>query len=191
MPFTFPEWALGSFTVRAFNALYVRRFGRGVRRSVAHFERFFWPLDAVAHWNRIYGARGFTQLQSVLPERDRPGATARLLAHAARRGGASFLCVIKDCGEEGEGVLSVPRPGVSVALDLPVRRGTRALVEELADLVVAEGGRVYLAKDAFLRADQFAAMEPRLAEFRAIRARWDPARRLGSAQSARLLGDRP
>jgi FAD/FMN-containing dehydrogenase len=191
VPFTFPAWALGRVSVRAFNALYFRSFGRGVRRSVVHFERFFWPLDSVTHWNRIYGASGFTQFQSVLPERERPGATARLLALAARRGGASFLCVIKDCGAEGEGVLSFPRPGVSVALDLPIRRGTRALVEELADLVVAEGGRVYLAKDVFVRPDQFAAMEPRLAEFRAIRERWDPERRLRSAQSVRLLGDRP
>jgi FAD/FMN-containing dehydrogenase len=86
-------------------------------------------------------------------------------------------------------VLSFPRPGVSVALDLPLRSGTRALVEALADVVAADGGRIYLAKDAFVRADQFAAMEPRLAEFRAIRARWDPAGRLRSAQSVRLLGD--
>jgi FAD/FMN-containing dehydrogenase len=97
--------------------------------------------------------------------------------------------VVKDCGDEGEGLLSFPRRGVSVALDLPVRRDTRALVEALGDLVIAEGGRIYLAKDAFLRADQFQAMEPRLPEFERVRDRWDPERRLKSAQSQRLLGD--
>jgi len=125
----------------------------------------------------------------VLPESERPGAVRRFLAEAARRGGSSFLCVIKDCGAEGEGLLSFPRPGVSVALDLPMRRDTRALVEALADVVLAEGGRIYLAKDAFVRADQFAALEPRVAEFNRLRDLWDPRRRLRSAQSVRLLGD--
>jgi FAD/FMN-containing dehydrogenase len=189
VPFRFPGFALNDLSVAAFNRLYRAGFPREPRPSVVHPEKFFWPLDAVLHWNRIYGRRGFTQFQCVLPERERPGAVRRFLEAAAARGGTSFLCVLKDCGEEGEGVLSFPRPGVSVALDLPLRSGTRALVEALADVVAADGGRIYLAKDAFVRADQFAAMEPRLAEFRAIRARWDPAGRLRSAQSVRLLGD--
>jgi len=173
--------------VRAFNELYFRI--PRARRAIVHPEKFFWPLDTIRHWNRIYGRRGFTQFQSVLPEHERPGATARLLELAAARGGASFLCVVKDCGEEGEGTLSFPRRGVSVALDLPVTPRTRALIEELGDLVAREGGRVYLAKDTFLRADQLAAMDPRLAEFRRVRERWDPGLRLRSAQSVRLLGD--
>jgi FAD/FMN-containing dehydrogenase len=119
----------------------------------------------------------------------RSSSARRLLAAAAARGGSSFLCVVKDCGAEGEGLLSFPRPGVSVALDLPRRRSTRALVEALAELVIAEGGRVYLAKDSYLRADQLARMEPRLAELRRVRERWDPERRLRSAQSVRLFGD--
>src|SRR5690606_8125518 len=157
-------------TVRLFNAVYARSVPRGVGRGVVHPGKFFWPLDAVRHWNRIYGRRGFTQFQCVLPERERPGATRRFLAAAAGRGGSSFLCVLKDCGEEGEGILSFPRPGVSVALDLPLTAGTRALVEELAEVVIAEGGRIYLAKDALVRADQFRRMEPRLAEFERVRA---------------------
>jgi len=189
VPFRFPSWVLNDLSVRLFNAIYGRRFPSRPRPEVVHPEKFFWPLDAIRHWNRIYGAAGFTQFQCVLPERERPGAVQRFLVEASRRGGSSFLCVIKDCGAEGEGLLSFPRSGVSVALDLPVRSGTRALVEALADLVLAEGGRIYLAKDAFVRADQFAAMEPRLEEFRRVRERWDPERRLRSAQSVRLLGD--
>jgi FAD/FMN-containing dehydrogenase len=189
VPFPFPGWVLNDLTVRLFNAVYGRSYPGRLRRAVVHPEKFFWPLDAVRHWNRIYGARGFTQFQCVLPEGERPGAVRRFLAEVARRGGSSFLCVIKDCGEQGEGLLSFPRPGVSVALDLPVRGGTRALVEALADVVIAEGGRIYLAKDAFVRADQFAALEPRAAEFNRLLDRWDPRRRLRSAQSVRLLGD--
>jgi FAD/FMN-containing dehydrogenase len=189
VPFDFPGWALNDLTVRLFNAVYARSVPRGVARGIVHPEKFFWPLDAIRYWNRIYGRRGFTQFQCVLPERERPGATRRFLEAAARRGGSSFLCVLKDCGEQGEGILSFPRPGVSVALDLPMRRDTRALVEELAEVVIAEGGRVYLAKDAFVRADQFRRMEPRLAEFERVRGAWDPGRRLRSAQSVRLFGD--
>jgi len=189
VPFTFPGWALNDLTVGLFNAVYSRRFPRRPRRRLVSPEPFFWPLDAIRHWNRIYGHRGFTQLQCVLPEHDRPGATRRFLEAQARHGGASFLCVIKDCGEEGEGLLSFPRRGVSVALDLPIRPDTTEHVRAMGDLVAEEGGRVYLAKDAFLRADQFERMEPRLEAFRRVRDRWDPERRLRSAQSVRLLGD--
>jgi decaprenylphospho-beta-D-ribofuranose 2-oxidase len=189
VPFRLPGWVLNDFSVGRFNAIYRRTFPRTPRRGVVHPEKFFFPLDAIRHWNRIYGAGGFTQFQCVLPERERPGSVRRFLEEAAERGGSSFLCVLKDCGDPGEGLLSFPRPGISVALDLPVRRGTPALVEALADRVVAEGGRIYLAKDAFVRADQLAAMEPRLEEFGRVRDRWDPQRRLRSAQSVRLLGD--
>ncbi len=200
VPLVAPGWLLNPWTVRAFNALYygrTRLWGRRrTRRGVVHPEPFFYPLDAIGHWNRLYGPRGFTQYQCVLPEEapGGPAAAARrfldLLTRAGREaGGASFLCVIKDCGAEGEGVLSFPRPGISIAVDLPVRDRTRELVAALNELVLAEGGRIYLAKDAFTRAEHFRAMEgERLAEFEAIRRRYDPEGRLASAQSVRLLG---
>jgi len=189
VPFRLPGWVLNDATARLFNVVYWRRQSRRPRSGVVHPELFFWPLDRIRHWSRIYGARGFTQFQCVLPERERPGASQRFLAEAARRGGSSFLCVVKDCGPQGEGLLSFPREGVSIALDLPIRRNTRELVEALADVVTAEGGRIYLAKDAFVRPDQLAAMDSRLDEFRRVRERWDPQRRIRSAQSVRLLGD--
>ena len=102
-----------------------------------------------------------------------------------------MLCVIKDCGAEGVGLLSFPRPGISIALDIPIRDDTQALVDALNELVIGEGGRVYLAKDQFTRPEHFRAMEPRLAEFQRIRRQWDPEGRLRSAQSVRLFGDRP
>jgi FAD/FMN-containing dehydrogenase len=158
---------------------------------VVHPQKFFWPLDSVRHWNRIYGARGFTQFQCVLPESERPGAVRRFLAEAARRGGSSFLCVIKDCGAEGEGLLSFPKPGISIALDMAVRDDTQRIVDALNERVIAEGGRVYLAKDAFTRPEHFRSMEPRLPEFERARRDWDPEGRMKSAQSVRVLGDAP
>ena len=135
----------------------------------------------------MYGRRGFTQYQCVLPEGERPGATRRLLELMTELGGASFLSVLKDMGEEGEGLLSFPRPGVTLAVDLPVRPGIAELVARLNALVIAEGGRIYLAKDAFTTAEDFPRLEPRLPAFLAERARWDPQGRLGSALSDRLF----
>jgi len=158
------------------------------RRRVMHPEAFFYPLDAVGHWNRLYGRRGFTQYQCVLPDAAGHGAARRFLELLTRRGGASMLCVIKDCGAEGPGLLSFPRPGISIALDVPIRDETQSLVDALNLLVIAEGGRIYLAKDAFTRAEHFRAMEPRLPEWTRIRRRWDPQGRL---RSARIFGDAP
>jgi FAD/FMN-containing dehydrogenase len=123
----------------------------------------------------------------VVPEAERPGAARRVVEELARRGGASFLSVIKDCGAEGEGLLSFPRPGISIAADLPARPGVQELVDALNERVLAEGGRIYLTKDAFTRREHFQAMERRLPAFQEARRRWDPEGRLGSALSRRLL----
>lgn len=196
IPVVLPGWVLNRLSVRVFNALYYQRtrlWRGGVRRGIVHPESFFYPLDALRHWNRLYGPRGFTQYQCVLPREAEGGPAAaaeRFLRVLSEAGGASFLCVIKDCGPEGEGLLSFPRPGISIAADLPVRRGTRDLVDALDEQVLREGGRIYLAKDAFTRPERFRAMEAeRLAELQRVRTRYDPHRHLRSAQSVRLLGD--
>jgi FAD/FMN-containing dehydrogenase len=191
VPFDLPGWVLNRWSVRAFNALYYRQHLKRRRRRLMDPDSFFYPLDAIAHWNRMYGPRGFTQYQCVLPEEAGRGAARRFLELLTSRGGASMLCVIKDCGDEGEGLLSFPRRGISIALDIPIRPGTQALVDALNERVIAEGGRVYLAKDQFTRPEHFRAMEPRLDEWTAIRRRWDPQGRIRSAQSVRLLGDKP
>ena len=98
--------------------------------------------------------------------------------------------MIKDHGPEGIGLLSFPRPGISIAVDLPVRDHTQSVIDALNEHVVREGGRIYLAKDAFTRAEHYRAMEPRLAAWEEIRRRWDPEGRLRSRQSVRVLGDR-
>ena len=189
VPFVFPGFVVNPWTVRTFNALYYHTPRSW--RAIAHPEPFFHPLDAIGDWNRLYGPRGFTQYQCVLPESAGPGAARRFLETLTARGGASMLCVIKDCGDEGPGLLSFPKRGISIACDIPIRDHTQALVDALNERVIAEGGRIYLAKDAFTRPEHFQAMEPRLGAFQQLRRSWDPEGRIRSAQSIRLFGDRP
>jgi FAD/FMN-containing dehydrogenase len=189
VPLVPPFSLVTPLSVRAFNSLYYHLPRR--RRGVDNPESFFYPLDVVRDWNRLYGPRGFTQYQCVLPAAKGPQAARRFLELLTRRGGASMLCVIKDCGPEGVGLLSFPKAGISIALDIPITDATQSLVDALNEEVIAEGGRVYLAKDAFTRPEHFRAMEPRLPAFLAVRRKWDPEGRIRSVQSVRLFGDRP
>jgi FAD/FMN-containing dehydrogenase len=191
MPLELPSFALGRASVQAFNTCFYWKHLPRTRDSLISWETFFYPLDAIRKWNRMYGPRGFTQYQCVLPDSAGPGAARRMLEILTRRGGASFLCVIKDCGPEGKGMLSFPRKGISIALDIAVRDDTQALVDALNERVLQEGGRIYLSKDRYTRREHFVAMEPRLPEFQRVRALWDPQGRIRSAQSVRLFGDRP
>jgi FAD/FMN-containing dehydrogenase len=190
VPVNFPDWALNNLSVRAFNTAYYHKHGNRTKRAVVHPHPFFYPLDAIHHWNRIYGKRGFTQYQCVVPHEAGIETMRRIFRTVAAAGTASFLCVVKDFRRDGAGLLSFPRPGVTFTFDIPVReRETQRLVDALNDLVASNGGRVYLAKDAFTRPEHFRAMEPRLDEFNAVRRWWDPGSELRSFQSIRLLGD--
>jgi decaprenylphospho-beta-D-ribofuranose 2-oxidase len=190
IPFDFPSWIMNPLTIRVFNVLTYRKHWARIRRGIVHPESYFYPLDKLRHWNRFYGSRGMTQYQCLLPDEAGPGAARRFLEHLAAQKVGSPVCVIKDHGAEGIGLLSFPRPGISIAVDLPVRDNTQSVIDSLNDHVAREGGRVYLAKDAFTRAEHFRAMEPRLSEWEAIRRKWDPECRLRSRQSVRVLGDR-
>jgi FAD/FMN-containing dehydrogenase len=187
VPFTAPNWLLSRLTLRMFNGAFYRRHPKIPRPRLVDPWSFFYPLDAVRNWQRLYGARGFTQHQCVVPRSAGTAAVAELLQRFVAGGGTSFLTVVKDCGPEGEGLLSFPRPGISVALDIPFSDRTQGLVDSLNEHVLAVGGRIYLAKDAFTRPQDFAAMDPRAGEFLRVRERWDPERRLRSAMSQRLF----
>jgi decaprenylphospho-beta-D-ribofuranose 2-oxidase len=190
LPFDLPSWLLNRLTIRVFNAMVWHKHFPAVRRGIIHPETYFYPLDKLRHWNRAYGRRGMTQYQCMLPDSAGPDAARRFLELMAQLGASSPVCVIKDHGAESLGLLSFPCPGISVAIDLPVRDDTQSVIDALNEHVIKEGGRVYLAKDAFTRAEHYRAMERRLPEWEAIRKRWDPDGRMRSRQSVRVLGDR-
>lgn len=190
VPVLLPDWFLNRLNIRAFNELKYRAQW-GVRKGFLHPQSFFYPLDAILNWNRFYGARGFTQYQCVLPPSG--GASYRKLFEILlKNGGTPFLVVVKDFGAEGRGMLSFPRPGLTFAIDMPIVAGeTQALVDTLNEFVAGEGGRVYLAKDAFTRPEHYRAMDPRVDAWNEVRRSWDPDARLRSSQSVRLFGDEP
>jgi decaprenylphospho-beta-D-ribofuranose 2-oxidase len=186
VPFNLPSAVLNPLSIRLFNELYYRRIPAAGRQRTLPLEKFLYPLDALGHWNRIYGRRGFYQFQCVIPDRSAtPGITALLETIArARRG--SFLAVLKTLGCGGRGHLSFPARGYTLAMDFPRTDAVPALLRELERITLKHGGRVYLAKDALLSAEGFAAMYPRLDSFRDVLARVDPNGRFASDMARRL-----
>jgi FAD/FMN-containing dehydrogenase len=184
LPFALPGFLFNPLTARALHLVIFQVLARGA--PFAHYQKFFYPLDAIDHWNRGMGPRGFTQYQFVLPF-DRGAQNLRaILERIARSGLLPSLNVLKRMGRAGSGPLAFPQEGYTLAIDFPIRDGTRTLLQDLDRLVLDAGGRIYLGKDAFLSADTFAAMYPRLAEFRALKAKWDPEGLFTSDLSRRL-----
>jgi len=181
----FPSGILNRLTVKAFNTAYYAVHRSAARRLVS-IEKFFYPLDAIDQWNRMYGKRGFVQYQIALPQASGRAGLCTILSRLARSGRASFLAVLKRFGDAGNGLLSFPLRGYTLALDIPVARGLVPFLRELDRMTLDYGGRIYLAKDAVLRAEDFAAMYPKLESFRAIQRKLDPQRLFSSSLARRL-----
>lgn len=184
VPFDLPGPLLNRWSVSAFNALYYRANRPG--SSLVDFDTFFYPLDAIGEWNRIYGRAGLIQYQCVLPKHASRKGLGLLLGWISASGAGSFLSVLKLFGPQ-EGLMSFPMEGYTLALDF--RAGDAsvlALLDELDAIVADLGGRVYLAKDARASARMIEQGYPHLARFKAIRAKADPGRRFASLQSQRL-----
>jgi decaprenylphospho-beta-D-ribofuranose 2-oxidase len=186
LPFELPGWVLNSASIAAFNAAYYRRVPASGRERTVGFEHFLYPLDAIGDWNRLYGRRGFYQFQCVIPDSEAPRGIARLLEAVAAERAASFLAVLKTLGAEGEGMLSFPLRGYTLALDFPNRHGTAALLARLETITLDHGGRIYLAKDATLSPGGFRRMYPRLADFERVLDELDPRRSISSDMARRL-----
>lgn len=189
VPIDLPSMVLNRTSIRAFNELYYRMGARRAGSShVVSLYPYFFPLDSIGEWNRIYGKRGFLQHQCVIPEANARAALGEILDRVARRGDASFLAVLKKLGQ-GDGILSFPLPGYTLALDFPVKGDILNFLDEIDRLVVDAGGRLYLAKDARQSRATFEAGYPALSRFKAIRKSLDPGGVIRSKLSQRLFDE--
>jgi FAD/FMN-containing dehydrogenase len=185
VPFEFPSWALNPFTIRRFNEV----FGWAQSRKGAHLAPvwpYFYPLDAIRNWPRMYGRRGFLQHQWVAPEPEAKGLLQRVLREISEAGHASFLAVLKKMGPEGQGMLSFPKEGYTLSLDIPMRPGLLEFLDRIDQMVLSAGGRIYLAKDSRMKAELIPEMHPRLEEFRSVLHEVDPDGIFQSDLSRRL-----
>jgi decaprenylphospho-beta-D-ribofuranose 2-oxidase len=180
-----PGFALSAPVVRAFNAFYFRRVPAEGRNVVRPMADFFFPLDRIHDWNRLYGKRGFHQFQCVVPTGAK-GQLKTMMQEIAGAGLASPLAVLKRMGPGRAGYLSFPMEGYTLAVDFPNRGRATGLIGRLIDITAEAGGRIYLAKDSLARADQIAAMYPDLGKWQAATAKADPSRILETDMTRRL-----
>ena len=186
VPFHFPGFVLNGFSIRNFNRLYYRRLRQDHSSAIVDYDRFFYPLDALNNWNRMYGRRGFVQYQCVFPFETSQSALPEILRELRSHNVPVFLAVLKRFGAEA-GLLSFPRPGYTLALDMPISgRQFISFLHELDRLVIRYGGRVYLGKDACLSAQSFREMYPRLADWLRIKTAVDPQNLFSSDLARRL-----
>lgn len=186
VPFVPPVSLVNSMSLRPFNLAYYQLQASKRERALVLYEPFFYPLDNIHNWNRIYGPSGFYQYQSVVPREVGKEAVQAMLKTISLSGEGSFLAVLKTFGDrESFGMMSFPMPGVTLALDFPNQgEKTLALLRKLDRIVSDAGGRIYAAKDARMPPALFESGYPRLAEFVKYR---DPG--ISSAMSRRLLGN--
>jgi FAD/FMN-containing dehydrogenase len=187
LPFEAPGFALNKLTVSAFNALYFHKQMKSYKVFKQDYEPYFYPLDSVLHWNRMYGKGGLLQFQYAIPWEYAREGTIAIMHAVANSGLASFLAVLKAFGDiPSPGMMSFPRPGITLALDFPIKPGKSfPLFERLADMVREFGGRLYPAKDAAMTAPQFQTFYPQWEQFAQYR---DPL--LTSSFWERVTGDR-
>lgn len=168
VPIDLPGFALNKLSVKAFNTLYYNKQRSRTVQIVQYYESFFYPLDAVQDWNRIYGKRGFFQFQALIPTVKGRGAVRDLIDTVARSGRASFLVVFKEFGDiESPGMLSFPRPGVTLCFDFPNEgQKTFTLLKQLEGIVSESGGALYPSKDACMSPDSFQQFYPNWVDFK-------------------------
>lgn len=186
IPFNFPSFALNNLSVKAFNWLYYKKAPDGVSNQVVDIDTFFYPLDAINNWNRIYGRGGFTQYQFILPKDKSYDGLRHILTAISKSGKGSFLAVLKLYGKENDNYISFPLEGYSLALDFKIEPGLFELLDELDQIVLEYGGRIYLTKDVRVSKETFEKGYPKIEKFREFRKAIHADEKFQSLQSRRV-----
>lgn len=186
IPVNFPNSILNCVTARCFNFFYYHKHPNRKSESIVDYDSFFYPLDRIHNWNRIYGERGFTQYQLVLPYDTSKEGLKKILMSISNYGSGSFLAVLKLFGKENDNLLSFPMAGYTLALDFPITPGLFPFLDELDKVVLDYGGRLYLSKDVRMSRDMFIKSYRNAGRFKSAKQYLDKNNKLQSFQSKRL-----
>ncbi len=186
VPFTTPAMLLNRHSMSLFNQVYYRAAGRKKAASRIHYQSYFFPLDSITGWNRLYGKNGFLQYQFVLPAETAYEGIREVLDRITAAGKGSFLSVLKKFGAANNNPLSFPTAGYTLTLDFKFEADLLPLLELLDRIVLHHGGRLYLAKDARMSREVFRQSYPRWEEFAALREELGATTVFNSLQSRRL-----
>ncbi len=185
IPIHTPAVLLNSMTMRAFNTAYWAKAAHHKKQTIPLLS-YFYPLDAIGGWNKLYGKAGFVQYQFVLPKAGGITNMHKILMQIAQSGAGSFLAVLKQFGAANQNLLSFPMEGYTLALDFKISSSVMELLHRLDDIVAAMGGRVYLTKDAVMREASFKTTYPNWQEFEGVRQKYGAIGKFASNQSKRL-----
>ena len=185
MPINLPSFALNKLSIKAFNWLYYTKNFRKEIENVVHYDGFFYPLDSILHWNRMYGKNGFLQYQFVLPLEKSEAGLIEILSKIREKGWGSFLAVLKLFGKQ-DNLISFPMEGYTLALDFPIKKGLFDFLDELDELVLQYDGRIYLSKDARMKSEMFNKSYPKIDKFKEIISKINPDSKVNSELSNRL-----
>ncbi|MBV6643275.1 MAG: FAD-binding oxidoreductase [Cyclobacteriaceae bacterium] len=185
LPFNFPTWVLNSFSLSAFNFAYYHKQRSKVVNRTVHYDGFFYPLDSILEWNKMYGRKGFLQYQFVIPLEKSIEGLREILERIGKSKFGSFLGVLKLMGKEDNSI-SFPIKGYTLALDFPIKNGLFEFLDELDEIVLKHGGRLYLSKDARMKKETFWASYHSAENLRKYLSSSDPKNKISSLQSKRL-----
>ncbi|NTV01989.1 MAG: FAD-binding oxidoreductase [Chlorobiaceae bacterium] len=186
LPVDLPSALLNRYSIKAFNTLYYHRIRAKSVVSRLYYEPFFYPLDSIGGWNRMYGSNGFTQYQFVVPKEGGYPAMDAILKEIVASGRGSFLAVLKAFGRRNANLLSFPVEGFTLALDFKVEKELFPLLDRLDAMVLGYGGRLYLTKDSRMSAESFRRGYPDWERFQAVREAYGAKGRFISQQSKRV-----
>ena len=185
VPFNAPSALLNRITMKAFNTAYWHK-AKERFSNVVPLMPYFYPLDAIVNWNKLYGKAGFLQFQCVIPKSDGIANMRKLLTEIADSGEGSFLAVLKQFGKANDNLLSFPIEGYTLALDLKLSESSQKIVSRLEDMVADMGGRIYLTKDAVMQEKTFKVAYPNWEKFESVREQYGAIGKFSSSQSKRL-----